>query len=44
MMSRLIRRLERVKPYELSDGQFIGICLFSLAAALYLVFSGSTLQ
>lgn len=40
-MRRLIARLERVKPYELSDAQFIGVCLCCLASALYLVFSGS---
>lgn len=40
-MSRLIRRLERVKPPELSDVQFVGVCLCSLGAAiLILAFGG----
>lgn len=39
-MRRLIRRIERVKPPELSDLQFVGICLGSLASALLILAFG----
>jgi hypothetical protein len=40
-MARLIACLERVKPPELSELQFVGICLCAVASALLiLVFGG----
>jgi hypothetical protein len=40
-MARLIRRLERVQPPELSAMKFIAICLLSLAGGIASIVFGS---